>query len=140
MSCVDTIKIASCALCLMCVAGCGGSVSKGPATVPVRGKVVFTRGGDVKTLFNRQGRIELESLDQPGVHAAGSIEEDGAFTVATVVAGAGSAGAVPGKHRVRLDLDDRTEKLVAPQFLSFEKSGITITVPSDQPIEVKVWR
>jgi hypothetical protein len=132
-------------LCLIWLIGLGGcgcsrNAAKGPATVPVRGKIVFTRGGDVKTLFNRQGRIELESLDQPGVRAAGPIEEDGGFTVATVVDGAGSAGAVPGKHRVRLDLDDRTEKFVAPQFLSFDKSGITITLPSELPIEIKIWR
>lgn len=125
---------------LMLCTGCGAKTEKGPDTVPVRGKIVFTKGGDVKSLFNRQGRIEFESVDQPGVHAAGAIEEDGSFTVATIVDGAGSTGAVPGKHRVRLDLDDSSEKLVAPQFLRFDKSGITITLPSDQPVEVSVWR
>src|SRR5438445_8508439 len=66
--------------------GCGRPAANGPATVPVRGKIVFTRGGDVKTLFNKQARIEFESVEQPGVRAAGPIEEDGSFVVATVTA------------------------------------------------------
>jgi hypothetical protein len=51
-----------------------------------------------------------------------------------------SPGAIPGTHRVRLDLDDQAQRLVAPQFLDFVKSGLKITVPSDTSIEVKVWR
>jgi tripartite-type tricarboxylate transporter receptor subunit TctC len=98
------------------------------------------KGGEVKALFLRQARIELESIAQPGVHAVGPIEEDGSFTVATATAEGSGAGAVPGAHRVRLDLEDNAQKLVAPQFLDFLKSGIVIKVPSDQPIEVKVWR
>jgi hypothetical protein len=121
--------------------GCGKKeTATGPKTVPVRGKLSFTKGGDAKTLFNRQGRIELESVEQPSIHAAGSIEEDGSFTVATVTAEGSSPGAIPGDHRVRLDLDDQAQRLVAPQFLDFVKSGLKITVPSDKPIEVQVWR
>ncbi len=122
------------------VCGCGTAKTAGPATVPVRGKIVFTKGGAVKSLADKQARIELESVDQPGMHAAGPIQEDGTFEVATVTAeGGGAAGAVPGTHRVRIDLED-AQKLVAPQFLDFSKSGITIQVPSDAPIEVKIWR
>src|SRR5581483_11546824 len=100
--------------------------TNGPATVPVRGKVVFSRGGTVKTLADKQARIELESVDQPGMRAVGPIQEDGSFEVATVTAEGGSPGAVAGKHRVRLDLDDQAARLVAPQFLDFVKSGVTI--------------
>jgi hypothetical protein len=122
-------------------ASCGsGKQATGPKTVPVRGKVVFTKGGDVKTLFDRQARIEFDSVDQPGVRAVGQIEEDGGFKVATVVEGGGSVGAVPGKHRVRFLLDERDERFIAPQFLDFQKSGVTVTVPSEQPVEIKVWR
>ena len=123
--------------------GCGSksaTTGKGPQTVPLKGKVVFTRGGTVKSLADKQARIELESVDQPGVRALGPIQEDGSFEVATITSDGGSTGAVPGKHRVRLDLEENAAKLVAPQFLDFAKSGITITLPSDQPIEVKVWR
>jgi hypothetical protein len=102
--------------------------------------LVFTRGGAVKALFDRQGRIELESVDQPGIHAMGAIEEDGSFSVATVTKDGSNPGAVPGTHRVRLDLDDNAQRLVAPQFLDFAKSGLKIIVPSTTPIEVQVWR
>jgi hypothetical protein len=123
--------------------GCGRKTSgdgKGPPTVPVKGKVVFTRGGTVKSLADKQARIELESVDQPGVRAIGPIQEDGSFEVATVTTAGGSPGAVAGKHRVRLDLEENAASLVAPQFLDAAKSGIVITLPSGQPIEVQVWR
>jgi hypothetical protein len=123
--------------------GCGskdGTSGKGPQTVHVKGKVVFTRGGTVKALADKQARIELESVDQPGVRAVGAIQEDGSFEVATITPEGGSTGAIPGKHRVRLDLEDNAQKLVAPQFLDFAKSGVTITLPSEAPVEVKVWR
>jgi hypothetical protein len=123
------------------LSGCAKQkVRSGPKTVPVRGKVMFTKGGDVKALFNKQARIEFESIEQPGVRAAGAIEEDGSFVVATITPEGGSIGAVPGTHRVRLDLEENAQKLVAPQFLDFMKSGLKVTVPSEAPIEIKVWR
>jgi hypothetical protein len=122
------------------VCGCTKSKTTGPETIPVRGRVVFTRGGSVKSLADKQARIELESVDQRGVRALGPIQEDGSFEVATVTAEGSNIGAVPGTHRVRLDLEDNAARLVAPQFLDFAKSGITITLPSDQPVEIKVWR
>src|ERR1700740_10917 len=103
------LMLASCAVVFGCVQS---EKVTGPKTVPVRGKIVFTKGGDAKALFNRQGRIELESIEQPGTHAAGPIEEDGSFTVATVTAEGSSPGAIPGNHRVRLDLDDQAQRLV----------------------------
>ncbi len=101
---------------------------------------MFTKGGDVKALYDKQARIEFESIDQPGVHAMGAVEEDGSFTVATITPEGGSPGAVTGKHRVRLDLEDNAQRLVAPQFLDARKSGITVNVPSDGEIVVEVWR
>src|SRR5687767_9393510 len=71
--------------CLACLLGCGKSDPPGPATAPLQGKVVFTKGGTVKALADRQARIEFESVEQPGLRAAGLIEEDGSFTAATVV-------------------------------------------------------
>jgi hypothetical protein len=132
--------VALLALTAITICGCGKTKTTGPETVPVRGKVVFTKGGTVKALADKQARIELDSVDQPGVRAAGPIQEDGTFEVATVTAaGGGNTGAVRGKHRVRIDLED-AQRLVAPQFLDFAKSGITITLPSDQIVEVQIWR
>lgn len=122
--------------------GCGKKepVAAGPKTEPVRGKLVFTKGGDVKSLYDKQARVAFESIDQPGVLAMGALEEDGSFTVATITPEGGSPGAVPGKHRVRLDLDDNALRLVAPQFLDARKSGITVTVPTEGETVVEVWR
>ena len=119
--------------------GCGGS-SALPDTVPLEGKVVFAKGGPVKVLADRQGIVELESVEQPDLHAYGAIAEDGSFSVVTAKGDAGSEGAIAGTHRVRLKLDSTAEPFVAPKFLSFEKSGITVKVPSEQPVEIKVWR
>jgi|SRR5262245_45156577 len=138
---VIALGFAFSAVIAIAICGCGKSTpTTGPKTIPVRGKVVFTRGGTIKSLADKQARIELESVDQPGVRAVGPIQDDGAFELATVTAEGGSNGAVPGAHRVRIDLEDSAQKLIAPQFLDFGKSGITITLPSDQPLEVKIWR
>ena len=124
---------------LIAVGGCGGGPT-GPATVPFSGKVVFTKGGSVRTLNSRTGGVEFQSVEQPDLRAYGSIEEDGSFTLATRIGDSGKPGVVAGKHRVRIKLDDDYKHLVAPQFLQFERSGITVTAPSDQPVEVKVWK
>jgi hypothetical protein len=120
--------------------GCGAAPPQGPPTVPVHGKIIFTKGGEIKTLFDRQAIIAFDSVDQPGTRALGEIQEDGSFTVATIKDGRSKPGAVPGSHRVRLDVDDSATRFIAPQFLDFQKSGITISVPSEQPLEIKVWR
>jgi hypothetical protein len=121
------------------LAGCG-SQPAGPDTIPTTGKLVFTKGGSVKRIFDREGGIEFQSVEHPDVRGLGTINEDGSFTLATLKDGVAKEGLVPGTHRVRLNLDDTAQRLVAPHFLSFEKSGITVQVPSDQPIEVKVWK
>ena len=54
-------------------AGCSGKPQNTLPTVPVAGKVVFVHNGDAKNLYNRQGSIEFESIDQPGVKAYGAI-------------------------------------------------------------------
>lgn len=122
--------------------GCGKSTEaeKGPATEPLRGKVVFTKGGDAKSLYDKQARIEFESVEQPGVHAMGAIEEDGSFTVSTITEGGGSMGVVPGTHRVRIELEENAQKLVAPKFLDFKTSGLTVKVPATEEVKIEVWR
>jgi hypothetical protein len=130
------------ALVMGLVAGCGTTQSSedGPPTEPVRGKIVFTKGGDVKSLYDKQARVEFQSIDQPGVRAVGAVEEDGSFTVATITPEGGSPGAVSGSHRVALELEDNAQGLVAPKFLDAQKSGIVVKVPSDGEIVVEVWR
>jgi hypothetical protein len=121
--------------------GCGNKPLEGPPTVPVKGKVVFTKNGTLEPIVDRQGAVEFESVDQPGVKALGDIQPDGSFTVSTLVTGGAKPGAVPGQHRVRLYLDERAQQFVAPKFLRFDKSGIAVTVTEPQSdVEIQIWR
>src|SRR5687768_17404398 len=93
------------AAALMGIAGCTPKTPDiGLKTVPVQGKVIFTKGGEVKTLYDRQGLVSFESVEQPGVRAIGELQEDGSFTLSTIKDGLSAPGAVEGTHRVRLDL------------------------------------
>jgi hypothetical protein len=122
-------------------AGCtAAEAEKGPSTVPLEGRIEFTKGGNVKALADQSVVLQFESVDQPGVVAFGSIMEDGAFIMGTQTDEGGKAGVVPGTHRVRLNADQTSARLVAPQFLSYDKSGIKVTVPTTGELVIKVWR
>lgn len=136
----NVLWVAAIVCAAWCSAGCSPKQTNGLKTVPVQGKVTFTKGGEVKTLFDRQAMIAFDSVEQPGMRALGEIQEDGSFSLISVKDGISTPGAVEGTHRVRLDLDDSATRFVAPQFLDFQKSGIKVSVPSDQPLEIKVWR
>jgi hypothetical protein len=125
---------------LLVICGCGQAGPQGRPAVPIDGKIVFVRGGEASSLGECQGRIELQSVEQPDVLAFGEVQEDGTFHVATLEDGVAREGAIEGTHRVRLDLDDSAQHLVDPRFMSFETSGLVVKVPSEEPIEVKVWR
>jgi hypothetical protein len=123
---------------LLALAGCGGG-PKGPATVPVTGQLTFVRGGPAKVLADRQAIIEFESIEQPGVFAYGEIQEDGRFELASVADGVKKPGAVKGEHRFRLRLDDTARQFVAPQFVDWQQTKVTVSQPHEH-VEVKVWR
>jgi hypothetical protein len=112
----------------------------GPETSPVRGKIVFTKGGTAKDLADHSIFIQLQSTEQPDVVASGEILEDGAFSVTTQVEGVGKAGAIKGKHRVRLNADENAARYIAPKFLNYETSGLEVTVPHEGELEIKVFR
>lgn len=127
--------------CLMaamaCAAGAGCQPGySGPPTVPVKGRVAFVDGGEIKALHDRQCAVVFNSVDEPEVLAYGEIEQDGTFTLATVKDRKSRPGAVAGMHRVRLQLDDGTEQFVAARFGKFETSGLTVKVPSDEEIVI----
>jgi hypothetical protein len=122
------------------IGGCGGEKVAGPPTVPVKGKIEFTKGGKVQDLSNHSIAIEFQSIEQPDTKAFGAILEDGTFTVTTQVGETGKPGAVAGTHRVRLNADQSGERFVDPRFLKYETSGITVKVPSEGEIVIKVWR
>lgn len=117
-----------------------GCKPKGFPTVPAQGKVVFTKGGTVKSLHDKEGAVEFESVEQPGLRAYGTIGPDGEFTVMSLKDKAVSPGLVEGTHKVRLNLDEEAAKLVDPRFLHFDKSGITVKAPVEGELVIKVWR
>jgi hypothetical protein len=122
------------------VAGCGGAKVAGPTTVPVKGKVEFTKGGKVQDLANNSILIEFQSVEQPDVKAFGEVLEDGTFTMSTQVEGKGKPGVVAGSHRVRLNADESAARFVAPKFLKHESSGITVKVPTEGELVIKVFK
>jgi hypothetical protein len=126
------------ATCLLI--GCGPSAPAGPETVPVKGRVEVTKGATIKDLANRSFAVEFQSVEKPDFKAFGAILEDGTFTMTTQVESTGKPGAVPGTHRVRLSADESAARFVNPKFMEFETSGITVKVPSDTEIVLKVWR
>jgi len=129
------------ALAAACIFACGCSQGySGPPTVPVRGRVVFADGGDVKALADRQCAVVFNSLDEPDVTAYGEIEEDGTFTPATVKERRSRPGAIAGTHQVRLHLDDGCEQFVAANFSRFETSGLVVKIPSDDEVILTLRR
>jgi len=125
---------------LVLFAGCGGKADAGPETVPIQAKLVMTKGGTANELAEAGVAIQLESVEQPGVIAYGAILQDGSIKLATQTPTGEKPGLVPGTHRVRLNADERAAQKFARKFLKYETSGITIKAPSDQPIEISVWK
>ena len=121
------------------VVGCKRA-AEAPPTFPVRGRIEFVRGGTVESLWDRQGAVQFQSVEQPDVYAFGQINEDGTFTLATLKGTDGWEGAIAGKHLGRLNLDEEVQKLVAPKFLDYKKSGIEINVPTEGEVVIKVFR
>ena len=52
----------------------------------------------------------------------------------------GKPGVVAGSHRVRLSADDSATRFVSSKFLSYETSGITVKVPPEGELVIKVWK
>jgi len=120
--------------------GCSGEKAEGPETVPVKGKIEFTKGGNVRDLANNSIVVEFQSVEQPELKAFGEILEDGSFTMSTQVNEKGKPGVVAGTHRVRLNADESAARFVSAKFLSHETSGITVKVPPEGELVIKVWK
>jgi hypothetical protein len=127
-------------LCAILVAGCAASREEGPKTVPLEGKLVMTKGGTVKDLVDRSITVQFQPVEQPEVQAFGELLEDGTFSMVTQFETGGKRGVVPGKHRVRLNADETSARFVAPKFLDFNTSGLTVTAPSDKEVVLEVWK
>ena len=128
-------------VCSALLLGCAEEQAAGPETVPVQGKVEFTKGGKTQDLADQSVVVQFDSVDKPGTVAFGQILEDGSFTMGTQTEdGQGKLGVVPGAHRVRLNADERGSRLVNPKFLKYETSGLTVKAPVDGELVIKVFR
>lgn len=124
-------------ICLLI--GCGKEVVEGPDTVPLKGKIEFTKGGNAKSLAGAVA-VEFQSVEKPELIALGEVLEDGTFNMTTQISGKGKPGVVPGNHRVRLNADESIERYVSRKFLKYETSGITVKVPPDGEVVIKVFK
>jgi hypothetical protein len=137
-----TVFLRALILAVLCglIGACGGEKVEGPPTIPVKGKIEFTKGGNVQELANREITVEFQSVEQPDTQAFGAILDDGSFEMTTQIAGKGKPGVIAGTHRVRLNADESAARFVSPKFLSFQTSGITVKVPPDGELVIKVWK
>ncbi len=134
------VALSSCLLCLGLCCGCGQPKQAGPETAVVKGKVEFTKGGKVQDLANNSIVVEFQSIEHPEIKALGEILEDGTFTMSTQVNEKGKPGVVAGSHKVRLNADESASRFVSVKFLQFATSGITVKVPLDGELVIKVWK
>jgi hypothetical protein len=124
-----------------CLLGCG---KNGPATYPVQGVVELT-GAEVQHLAG--GHVEIALVSDPAVRASGAIQADGRFQLETIRAGNILPGAQAGEYRVRIILTEEDSKsrrqaaqAVAPRFLDFKTSGLTLEVPVGSDVVIALAR
>lgn len=118
---------------LLGLAGCGAN---GPRTHPVEGSIRLA-GGNVADLGGSYLEAALEGDDT--VRASGQIQEDGRFILETLHGGKVRKGTQEGTYKVRIVLNDddpkarrRAAQAIAPRYLKFDTSGLTIQVPSEE--------
>jgi hypothetical protein len=126
---------------LLCgLAGCGSGT---PRTYPVTGTVELP-GADLNPLSG--SHVEAALATDPSVRASGEIQPDGGFMLETLHAGRILKGAPEGTYRVRIVPSDegraagRRRAALAPRFLRFETSGLTLQVPPEGTVTLPLSR
>jgi hypothetical protein len=119
--------------------GCGPT---GPKTYPVKGKVVFKSGGDIRGLVG--GSVYFQSTDDPAMVFGSEIEDDGNFVIVGTVAGARAPGLPEGTYRASVEPRpaDLNKRLIHPRYLKFETSGLQYKVQpgADNSFTIEVTR
>jgi hypothetical protein len=115
-------------------AGCGKPSIK---THPVRGSVEV-KDGDVTMLTG--STIQFVQADDETIRPYANIDASGNYIVKTLYKGEIVQGAPEGKYKARIMLGDESDEgvpsrkgkgiIIHPRFLEFEKSGLSVTVPS----------
>lgn len=131
---------------LACLAGTalslGGCGPGGPTFQPVTVRL-NVEGGNVADLEG--STLDVAVPNNPLLRASGTITADGTAELETLHAGKIRRGVLEGNYQVRIVLadDDREQrrkaaKAVAPKYLKFESSGLTLTVPGDRTVPLTV--
>ena len=122
------------------IAGCGGGAPTPPfKTFPVAGKVVYKGPGRVERL--ERGKVWFQSKSDPNITAVGSISDDGSFIMTTFSKGESWAGMPAGEYKVRLEPPPRDDgSLIHPNYLDYNRSGITVTLPVSGELTISVER
>jgi hypothetical protein len=112
-----------------------GCAKSGLKTHPVAGKVEV-QDGDVAPLV--ASHVELMQDADPLLRPSGKIDSSGRFTIQTLSQGKLHEGAPEGTYHVRIVLADQSDEGVPKRigdpvhkrFLDFDKSALTLAVPS----------
>ena len=111
------------------VTGCASEVR----THPVAGKIEVS-GAAVTALAG--SHFEIARVGDRNVRASGEIQADGSFQLQTNHAGVILDGAFEGQYQARIILTDesrdarrRAAAAIAPRYLDFATSGLTVQVP-----------
>src|SRR5262245_48089046 len=114
--------------------GCRGTSIK---TYPISGKVEV-KDGDVAMLTGSS--VQLVQEGDETIRPYGDINASGNFTVKVLYKGDILQGAPAGKYKARIMLGDESNEgvpsrkgkgnVIHPRFLEFDKSGLSIAVPS----------
>jgi hypothetical protein len=111
--------------------------------VTVTGKVVYKPNGELATLL-AGGNVCLQSVNDPENKPVGQIDSDATFFLGTRVGEKNLGGVLPGEYRVRVvppqnEAGRSTRGLIDPRFMSFDKSGIRLSVvPGKNEVVVEV--
>jgi hypothetical protein len=107
------------ALLALGLSGC----SKGPALVPVAGKVVHNGKGVCP------GSVQFQPVEGSGGQtASGLLHEDGSFTLRTLQDQQPRDGAAPGKYKVTLSLGGGTTHALA-KYTQLSTTTVEVEVP-----------
>jgi hypothetical protein len=120
-------------------AGCSGET--GPKVYPVHGKVIFKGKGNMRQLLG--GKVRLQSLADPSIAAVGEVEDDGVFSLGSFINEKALPGVPAGEYKARLELrvedaDTAPRSSIPAKYLDFNKSGLSLTVPTTGEFVIEV--
>ena len=121
--------------------GCG---SADPVTHPVTGRLQLN-DGNIQLLAG--SHVEAALTSDSTVRASGVLDDDGSFRLETFRSSHPLDGTIEGIYQVRVVLADddpatrrRAAKALAPRFLHFKSSGLSLEVPARGDVVLQVSR